>query len=406
MQICRSRLGWWYVITRNIGRRRRWEAGQGDEGKEKQVCIHVRAHRVQRAQRVQRAARGLRRDTPREVAFGRWPLAAWLPVLARSLSSRPTATGDAKRSRGSRRAESTKVSGDERPSRVCRWQPVLVAASAPEDLQKSQRVLGCHNTKNRSKSLPFEIERWDTSEPTPILCGRSVTVETTKRAAVEAQPSSSRVVSPTDLPATTSWQPSASTAVVGASATFTSPSFPRKLDVAGRRALFTARSVRNDTVVSVRASRFLHGPIWHLARLETGSHPVVARESRPANAKKKKKKKTHSNRRPSFSSRCRRGAPWSAARPNESALCAVCSSSRTLSANSYTIWLILPVVICLSQRLSHACLSTNPSHGETANGSLDQLWFIRSYKSYLDNCGNSRANTCNQAPTSREERFY
>ncbi|KYN08435.1 hypothetical protein ALC62_00579 [Cyphomyrmex costatus] len=36
-------------------------------------------------------------------------------------------------------------------------------------------------------------------------------------------------------------------------------------------------------------------------------------------------------------------------------------------------WLILPVVICLSQRLSHACLSACR---------------------YLDNCGNSRANTC------------
>ena len=46
------------------------------------------------------------------------------------------------------------------------------------------------------------------------------------------------------------------------------------------------------------------------------------------------------------------------------------------------------------------------SHSETANGSLDQLWFIRSYNPYLDNCGNSRANTCKQAPTSREERFY
>ena len=47
-----------------------------------------------------------------------------------------------------------------------------------------------------------------------------------------------------------------------------------------------------------------------------------------------------------------------------------------------------------------------PSHGETANGSLNQLWFLRSIHSYLDNCSNSRANTCNKAPTSREERFY
>ena len=44
-----------------------------------------------------------------------------------------------------------------------------------------------------------------------------------------------------------------------------------------------------------------------------------------------------------------------------------------------SIWLILPVVICLSQRLSHACLSTYLRHGETANGSLNQSWFLRSY---------------------------
>ena len=37
------------------------------------------------------------------------------------------------------------------------------------------------------------------------------------------------------------------------------------------------------------------------------------------------------------------------------------------------IWLILPVVICLSQRLSHACLSINKLYCETANGSLNQL---------------------------------
>lgn len=40
------------------------------------------------------------------------------------------------------------------------------------------------------------------------------------------------------------------------------------------------------------------------------------------------------------------------------------------------IWLILPVVICLSQRLSHACLSISKLYGETANGSLNQLSFI------------------------------
>src|SRR5688572_32844047 len=36
------------------------------------------------------------------------------------------------------------------------------------------------------------------------------------------------------------------------------------------------------------------------------------------------------------------------------------------------IWLILPVVICLSQRLSHACLSINYLYSETAKGSLNQ----------------------------------
>src|SRR5947209_18200331 len=33
-------------------------------------------------------------------------------------------------------------------------------------------------------------------------------------------------------------------------------------------------------------------------------------------------------------------------------------------------WLILPVVICLSQRLSHACLSISNLYCEPANGSL------------------------------------
>ena len=37
------------------------------------------------------------------------------------------------------------------------------------------------------------------------------------------------------------------------------------------------------------------------------------------------------------------------------------------------IWLILPVVIRLSQRLSHACLSISDLYCETANGSLYQL---------------------------------
>jgi len=55
--------------------------------------------------------------------------------------------------------------------------------------------------------------------------------------------------------------------------------------------------------------------------------------------------------------------------------------------------LILPVVICLSQRLSHACLSINSIQWNCE-------WLIKTVivylimKLYMDNRGNSRANTC------------
>lgn len=69
-------------------------------------------------------------------------------------------------------------------------------------------------------------------------------------------------------------------------------------------------------------------------------------------------------------------------------------------------WLILPVVICLSQRLSHACLSTHsckvkPQKAQYISyGSLDRV------HSYMDNCGNSRANTCYKSRTARNVCFY
>ena len=47
-----------------------------------------------------------------------------------------------------------------------------------------------------------------------------------------------------------------------------------------------------------------------------------------------------------------------------------------LRPSKIVTWLILPVVICLSQRLSHACLSISTLYCETANGSLNQLSFI------------------------------
>ena len=68
-------------------------------------------------------------------------------------------------------------------------------------------------------------------------------------------------------------------------------------------------------------------------------------------------------------------------------------------------WLILPVVICLSQRLSHACLS------------ISRIWLSREWlittalvywilESYMDNCGNSRANTRKETLTLRAGCIY
>ncbi|GJP82058.1 hypothetical protein CLOP_g12184, partial [Closterium sp. NIES-67] len=58
-------------------------------------------------------------------------------------------------------------------------------------------------------------------------------------------------------------------------------------------------------------------------------------------------------------------------------------------------WLILPVVICLSQRLSHACLSIRghlfPRNCEWLNKSVIVYLMVPNYS---DNRSNSRANTC------------
>ena len=68
-------------------------------------------------------------------------------------------------------------------------------------------------------------------------------------------------------------------------------------------------------------------------------------------------------------------------------------------------WLILPVVICLSQRLSHACLSIS-----TCTVKLRMAHYI-SYRLfdctfyYMDTCGNSRANTCVKIRTSGRDVF-
>ncbi len=54
----------------------------------------------------------------------------------------------------------------------------------------------------------------------------------------------------------------------------------------------------------------------------------------------------------------------------------ICYQDLWILLHKIVIWLILPVVICLSQRLSHACLSISNLYSETANGSLNQLSFI------------------------------
>jgi hypothetical protein len=57
-------------------------------------------------------------------------------------------------------------------------------------------------------------------------------------------------------------------------------------------------------------------------------------------------------------------------------------------------WLILPVVICLSQRLSHACLSINNFILWNCERLIISAIIYLMVPYYTDNCSNSRANTC------------
>ena len=60
-------------------------------------------------------------------------------------------------------------------------------------------------------------------------------------------------------------------------------------------------------------------------------------------------------------------------------------------------WLILPVVICLSQRLSHACLSVNNFILWNCEWLIKSVIVYLMISYYLDNRSNSRANTCTQS---------
>ena len=67
--------------------------------------------------------------------------------------------------------------------------------------------------------------------------------------------------------------------------------------------------------------------------------------------------------------------------------------SALASADAAT-WLILPVVICLSQRLSHACPSTSLRTKRNCEWLIKSVMVPLIVTPYSDNCGNSRANTC------------
>ena len=63
------------------------------------------------------------------------------------------------------------------------------------------------------------------------------------------------------------------------------------------------------------------------------------------------------------------------------------------TSSSAATWLILPVVICLSQRLSHACLSISIVQ-RNCRRLIKTVMVYLMVPYYLDNRSNSRANTC------------
>ena len=85
--------------------------------------------------------------------------------------------------------------------------------------------------------------------------------------------------------------------------------------------------------------------------------------------------------------------------PSNETRSTVCPRYFYLSQTVVTIvtWLILPVVICLSQRLSHACLSINKFVLWNCEWLIKSVIVYLIIPYYLDNRGNSRANTCKKA---------
>ena len=68
-------------------------------------------------------------------------------------------------------------------------------------------------------------------------------------------------------------------------------------------------------------------------------------------------------------------------------------------------WLILPVVICLSQRLSHACLSINNFIRWNCRWLIKSVIIYLMITYYMDNRSNSRANTCVKSWLLRERMY-
>ena len=71
-----------------------------------------------------------------------------------------------------------------------------------------------------------------------------------------------------------------------------------------------------------------------------------------------------------------------------------CWVRRSVGVDKKVTWLILPVVICLSQRLSHACLSINNFILWNCERLIISAIIYLMVSYYMDNCSNSRANTC------------
>src|SRR5690606_36206803 len=69
------------------------------------------------------------------------------------------------------------------------------------------------------------------------------------------------------------------------------------------------------------------------------------------------------------------------------------------------LWLILPVVICLSQRLSHECLSINTFILRNCERLIISVIIYLIVSSYLDNRSNSRANTCKSSRLVTEGKY-